>query len=147
MGPIPFLHFSRLMRNSRNHQKGGVRRESVFVFVGFFFFLLFLGLNLWHMEVPRLWVKLELQMPAYATATVTRDPSHICNLHHSSWQHWIPNPQVRPGIEPASSWIRFRFLIHSATTGTPFLFYFYWSIVDLQCCEVLLLLNISDRLL
>ena len=29
----------------------------------------FLGLHLWHMEVPRLGVELELQQPAYATAT------------------------------------------------------------------------------
>ena len=28
-----------------------------------FFFLLFLGLNLWHMEVPRLGVESELQAP------------------------------------------------------------------------------------
>ena len=29
---------------------------------------------------------------AYATATVTRDPSFICNLCHSLRQHWILNP-------------------------------------------------------
>ena len=29
---------------------------------------------------------------AYATATVTMDPSHVCNLHHSLWQHWTLNP-------------------------------------------------------
>ena len=28
----------------------------------------FLGAHLWHMEVPRLGVKLELQLPAYTTA-------------------------------------------------------------------------------
>ena len=38
------------------------------------------------MEVPRLGVKLETQLLAYTTATITPDPSHICNLHHSSWQ-------------------------------------------------------------
>ena len=36
------------------------------------------------MEVPRLGVQLELQLLAYTTATATLDPSHICNLHHSS---------------------------------------------------------------
>ena len=41
----------------------------------FFFFFCFLGPNLWHMEVPRPWVKSELQMPAYATATATWDLS------------------------------------------------------------------------
>ena len=49
-----------------------------------------LGLHLRHMEVPRLEVKSELQLPAYTTAMW--DPSHICDLHHSSWQHGIPNP-------------------------------------------------------
>ena len=35
----------------------------------FFFFFVFLGPHPWHMEVPRLGVKCELQLPAYATAT------------------------------------------------------------------------------
>ena len=33
----------------------------------------------------------ELQLPASTTATATRDPICICNLHHSSCQHWILN--------------------------------------------------------
>ena len=41
------------------------------------------------MEVPRLGVVLELQLPAYTTATATQDPSLICDLHCSSWQCWI----------------------------------------------------------
>ena len=44
------------------------------------------------MEVPRLGIELELQLPAYTTATATQDPSHICDLHHSSWQRGIFNP-------------------------------------------------------
>ena len=44
------------------------------------------------MEVPRLVVKLEIQLPAYATATATQDPSHVCDLYHSSQPHWILNP-------------------------------------------------------
>ena len=44
------------------------------------------------MEVARLGVKSELQLLAYATATVTRDLSLICDLHHSSWHCWILNP-------------------------------------------------------
>ena len=43
------------------------------------------------MEVPRLGVELELRLPAYATATATRDPSLVCDLHHSSWQRWVFN--------------------------------------------------------
>ena len=57
------------------------------------------------MEVPRLENKSELQLPAYTTGTATWDPSRVCNLHHSSWQCQIFNPLMRPGIEPASSWI------------------------------------------
>ena len=43
----------------------------------------FLGPHSHHMEVPRLGVESELQLPAYATATAMTDPSHICDLHHS----------------------------------------------------------------
>ena len=45
-----------------------------------------------HMEVAKLGVKLELQLLAYATATATPDQSCVCDLHHSSWQLWIPKP-------------------------------------------------------
>ena len=44
------------------------------------------------MEVPRLGVESELQLPAYTTDTAMQDPSHIFDLHHSSQQHWIPDP-------------------------------------------------------
>ena len=42
-------------------------------------------------EVPGPGVELELQLPAYATAMATLDPSHICDLHHSSQQRRILN--------------------------------------------------------
>ena len=59
-----------------------------------FYFVLFcfLGPHPWHMEVPRLGVQLELQLPAYTPITATQDVSHIFDLHHSSRQHWILNP-------------------------------------------------------
>ena len=44
------------------------------------------------MEVPRLGVELELQLPAYITATVTLDASRIYDLCHSLWQLQILNP-------------------------------------------------------
>ena len=50
-------------------------------------FIAFLRWHPRHMEVPRLKVKSELQLPAYTTATATQDPSHIFNL-----QHQILNP-------------------------------------------------------
>ena len=51
-----------------------------------------LGLHLQHMEVPRLGVEQEPQLPAYATAMAMPDPSWVCHLYYSSWQHWILNP-------------------------------------------------------
>ena len=59
-----------------------------FIIIIFYFFV-FLGLHSWHMEVPRPGVELELQLPAYSTATAMLDPSWICNLHHNSWPHQI----------------------------------------------------------
>ena len=56
------------------------------------FVFVLLGPPLQHMEGPRLGVQLELQLPAYATATATSDPSRVCDLHHSSWQCQILNP-------------------------------------------------------
>ena len=57
-----------------------------------FFVCLFLGPHLQHMEPPRIRVKSELQLPAYATAIATPDWSHISHLHRSLWQCWILNP-------------------------------------------------------
>ena len=55
----------------------------------FFFFLVFSGLHQRHMEIPRLGVESELCPLAYATATATPDPRHLCDLHHTSPQCWI----------------------------------------------------------
>ena len=49
-----------------------------------FNFFFFLGLHLQCMEVPKLVVKSELQLPAYTTATAKPDLSRICNLHHNA---------------------------------------------------------------
>ena len=48
-------------------------RETHNICFFFFFFLVFLGLLLWHTEIPGLGVKSKLQLPAYATATATPD--------------------------------------------------------------------------
>ena len=71
------------------------------------------------MEVSRLGVESEAQLPANATATATWDPTLVCDLHHSSQRCWIPNPLSeaidRTRILMVTSQIRF----HCATTGTP----------------------------
>ena len=64
-----------------------------YLFIYLFIYLFgFLGPHLKHMEFPRTGVKLGLQLLAYTTATAMPDPSCICDLYHSSWQHWILNP-------------------------------------------------------
>ena len=89
--------------------------------VHFYFILfVFLGPHPWHMDVPRLGVQLELQLLASSTATATRDPSHDCNLHHSSPQLQILNPlREARDQKPTSSWVLVGFVNHWATTGTP----------------------------
>ena len=54
-----------------------------------FFLCLFLGPHRWYVEGPRLRVKSELLLPAYATAT--QDRSYVCDLHHSSRQRQVLN--------------------------------------------------------
>ena len=58
-----------LARNSSSLRSGGSGN-----YFFFFFFSRFLGPHSQHMEIPTLGVKLELQLPAYTTATATRDP-------------------------------------------------------------------------
>ena len=75
--------------------RGSMETFPPFIVVFFFFFLPFLWPQLQHTEIPRVgrgW--LELQPPPYTTATATPDPSCLCDLHHSSWQHRILNPLV-----------------------------------------------------
>ena len=95
------------------------------------------------MEVPRLGVKSELQLPAYITATATWDPSLVCDLHHSSRQHQILNllskARDRTCILLDTSQIPFRW----ATMGAPSFFFNmelspfetpYWAICLLCLC-------------
>ena len=60
-------------------------------FVFFFFFLLSsAALVAYGSSQAR--VELELQLPAYITAIATWDLRRVCDLHHGSWKHQIPNP-------------------------------------------------------
>ena len=65
---------------------------------------------MWHMEVPGLGVELELQRPAYTTATATQALSRICNPHYSSRLRHILNPpgeaRNQAHILMDTSWIR-----------------------------------------
>ena len=82
---------------------GGERSKSTNTLQSYNFAILFvcfcfLGPHPQHMDFPRLGVELELQLPAYATATVlvTPDPNHICDLNHSSRAMWDQGPNSPP---------------------------------------------------
>ena len=84
-----------------------------------FLFFFWGGAHLQHMEVPRLGVESELQLPAYTTATATQDLSRVCDLYYSSQQRQILNPLSQARDQTPSlmvpSWICFP----CASTGTP----------------------------
>ena len=56
------------------------------------FVFVFLVPHLWHVDVPSLGVKLELQLSVYTTATAMWDLSCFYDLHNNSQQQWILNP-------------------------------------------------------
>ena len=62
------------------------------------------------MEVPKLGVESELQLPAHTTATATPDSSHVFDLYHSSRQRRIPDPLSEAGDRTRdlmdASWVR-----------------------------------------
>ena len=78
------------------------------------------------MEVSRLWVESELQLPAYTIATATHDLSCVCKLHYSSQQCQILNPLI--GARDGTCILMDTSLIcfHCTTRGTPGWGYFKW---------------------
>ena len=79
--------------------------------INIFFFLCLSRASLTASKIPRLGVKLELQLPAYTTATAMQDPSLVDGLHHSSRRRQIFNPlgEARDGtcILMDNSWVRY----------------------------------------
>ena len=71
------------------------------------------------MEVPRLGVESELQLPAYTTATVMEDLRRVCSLHHSSRQRRILNPLSEARDRTWNVMVPSQICFSSATTGTP----------------------------
>ena len=85
----------------------------------YFIFLSFLGLHLWHMEIPRLGVELELRLPAYATVAAIPDPSHICDLLHSSRHLQILNPLIKASDQTCNLMVPSRICFCCTMTETP----------------------------
>ena len=83
------------------------------------FCLFILGLHPPHMEVPRLEVEEEPQLPTYARATATQDQSHVCNLHHSSRQCRILNLLGKARDRTCNLVVPSQIHFCCATTGTP----------------------------
>ena len=85
----------------------------------FFFFFCFLGPHLRHMEVPRLGVQLELQLPAYTTATATLVPRRVWDLYHSSRQCQILNPLSEARDRTRNLMVSSQFRFCCAMMGAP----------------------------
>ena len=68
------------------------------------------------MEVPRLGVESELQLPAAATATAMSDSSRVCNLHQ---QHQILNPLSEARDQTRNLMVPSQIRFPCATMGTP----------------------------
>ena len=79
----------------------------------------FLGPHPRHMEVTRLGVELELELPAYTTATATQDPSSTCDPHHSSRQRQILNPMSEARYRTRNLMVPGWICFHSAMTKPP----------------------------
>ena len=91
---------------SENCPTESVLNFFLFPFLPFFF--CFLGLHLLHMEVSRLgsnhWIGAEAAGLCHSHSN-TGSKLHLQPTTQLMGQCWILNPQARPGIEPASSWI------------------------------------------
>ena len=87
----------------------------------FFFSFVSLGPHPQHMEVPRLVVKMELQLLAYTTDTAMWDPSRICDLPDSSGQCWILNPLSKDRDRTCILMDTSSVCYHWATTGNGYI--------------------------
>ena len=90
-----------------------------FLVSSFIFFFCFLGPHPQHMEVPRPDVQLELQLPAYTTATATPDSSCICDPEHSSGQRRTLNPLSEARDQTHTFMVHSEIHFRCATMGTP----------------------------
>ena len=91
------------------------------------------------MEIPKLGVKLELQLLAYTTATAMPDLNCVFDLHHSSGKRQILNPlsEARDGThQPHGSWSDL-FPLRQDENSCPVLLLYY----PLLLLNVLLLLR------
>ena len=85
-------------------------------------------------------VELELQLPAYTTATATQYLSCVCGLHHSSQPRKILNPLSEARDRTYKFMVPSRIRFCCAMRGTPELGIFcYYNVLALlvQCYSVI----------
>ena len=82
-------------------------------------FFFFLGLHLQNMEVPRLRTELELQLPAYTTATAIQNPSCICDLRQSSPLCQTLNPLIEARDRTHNLMVTSQVCFRCTTMRTP----------------------------
>ena len=126
----------------RLHDHLSRKSNEIFKKPWYSFFVCFLGPYLWHMEVPRLGVILELHClptPQLQQCGIQA----VYNLHHSSWHCWIPDPPSE-----ARDWTHIfmdtsQICVRSTTMGTsqPLLFLIgeIWKVAR---CEINMQKNI-----
>ena len=108
----------------------------------FILFIYFFRVVPWHMDVPRLGGRIRAAAASLGTASAMPDLSHVCDLHHSSWQCQTPDPlneardQTRILMDPS----QIHFLC--ATIGT--LVNTIISLTRISCCSGLSLFEQSD---
>ena len=124
------------MRNTFQESQPSVEKHVS----SFFFFLFFFGLFMatlmafGHSHARSLIRAVTAGQHHNHTAATTPNLSHICNLHHSSWQR-----RILDLLTDARDWACILIVIswapyHWATTGTPsfFLFFFCYHTIRLQ---------------
>ena len=77
------------------------------------------------MEVPRLGVEWELQLPAYTTATATRDPAVSVTYNTAHGSAGSPTHGARPGIQPVLSCILVGFITTEPQQELPMVLSFF----------------------
>ena len=85
-------------------------------------------------------VESKLQLLAYRTATAMRDPSRVCNPHHSSQQCRIPNPlnKARDGTHILMDTGQICFCWATTVTPLNMILIIYWqSKTDVFCVYII----------
>ena len=109
--------------------------------LSFFFFplfcLSFLEPHPRQVKIPRLGAESDLQPPTYATAPATRDPSRVCDLHHSSWQRQFLNPLSKSRDGSSNLTVPSRICFHGTARGTPGLSLLRCPVLQVDLCPPL----------